>query len=44
MINLKNKKVIITGGSRGIGLCNFKKFRKNGCKILTTGTNEQKLE
>ena len=43
MINLKNKKVIITGSTGGIGNSLVKKFHDNGSLILATGTNEEKL-
>ena len=43
MINLKNKKVIITGSTGGIGNSLVKKFYDNGSLILATGTNEEKL-
>ena len=43
MINLKNKKVIITGATGGIGNSLVKKFYENGSLILATGTNTEKL-
>ena len=41
--NLKNKKVFITGASSGIGkeICN--KFIENGCILICTSTNTDKL-
>ena len=42
-MNLKNKKVIITGATGGIGYSLVKKFSENGSLILATGTNEEKL-
>ena len=42
--DLKNKKVVITGGSRGIGLDILKEFYHNGADILTIGSNLQNLE
>ena len=42
-MNLKNKKVIITGATGGIGKSLVKKFSEGGSKILATGTNEEKL-
>ena len=42
-MNIKNKKVIITGATGGIGNSLVKKFAENGSKILATGTNEDKL-
>ena len=43
MINLKNKKVVITGATGGIGNSIIEKFYSEGAKILGTGTNEEKL-
>ena len=42
-MNLKNKKVLITGATGGIGNSLIKKFNDLGAKIVATGTNEQKL-
>ena len=42
-MNLKNKKVIITGATGGIGNSLVKKFTDNGSIILATGTKEEKL-
>ncbi len=44
MYDLENKKVIITGGSRGIGYSILKEFYENNCEILTIGSNLQNLE
>ena len=44
MYNLKNKKVVITGGSRGIGYAILKEFYENNSEILTIGSNLQNLE
>lgn len=43
MINLQNKKVILTGGSRGIGLSILKELNNLNAKILIIGTNETRL-
>ena len=43
-MNLKNKKVLITGATGGIGNCIIKKFDELGAKIVATGTNEDKLK
>jgi 3-oxoacyl-[acyl-carrier protein] reductase len=43
-MNLKNKKILITGATGGIGHSLVKKFYKLGATILATGTNEVKLE
>ena len=42
-MNLKNKKVIITGATGGIGYSLVKKFTDNGSVVLATGTKEEKL-
>ena len=43
-MNLKNKKVLITGATGGIGNDIVKKFNEFGAKIVATGTNEEKLK
>ena len=43
MINLKNKKVLITGATGGIGNSLVKKFNDLNCTIIASGTNEDKL-
>ena len=42
-MNLKNKKVLITGATGGIGNSLVKKFETLGAKIIASGTNEEKL-
>ena len=42
-MNLKNKKVIITGATGGIGKSLVKKFSNAGANVLATGTKEEKL-
>ena len=44
MINLKNKKAVITGATGGIGNSIIQKFYTEGAKILGTGTNNEKLD
>ena len=44
MINLKNKKVLITGASGGIGSSLVKKFLSLDAEVLGSGTNYEKLE
>ena len=44
MINLKNKKVLITGASGGIGKSIVKKFVSLEASVLGTGTKEEKLD
>ena len=43
-MNLKNKKVLITGATGGIGNSIVKKFDELGAKIFASGTNEKKLD
>ena len=43
-MNLKDKKVLVTGATGGIGNSIIKKFEDYGAKIFASGTNEQKLE
>ncbi len=43
-MNLKNKKVVITGATGGIGNSLVKKFTDNGSIVLATGTKEEKLK
>ena len=43
MINLKNKKAVITGATGGIGNSIIEKFHSEGAKVLGTGWNEDKL-
>ena len=42
-MNLKNKKIIITGATGGIGYNLVKKFYDSGSILLATATNEEKL-
>ena len=42
-MNLKNKKVLITGATGGIGNSLIEKFNNLGSLIIATGTNEEKL-
>ena len=44
MIDLKNKKVLITGATGGIGGSLVKKFLSLNAEVLGTGTNNEKLE
>ena len=43
MIDFKDKKILITGATGGIGNNLVKKFYDLGAKIISTGTNEEKL-
>ena len=40
-MNLKNKKVLITGATGGIGYSLVERFHNLGSKIIATGTNEE---
>ena len=42
-MNLKNKKILITGATGGIGNCLVEKFYTLDSQIIATGTNEEKL-
>ncbi len=42
-MNLKNKKILITGATGGIGHSLVEKFYNLGAKIIATGTKEDKL-
>ena len=42
-MNLKDKKVLITGATGGIGNSLIEKFNNLGSSIIATGTNEEKL-
>jgi 3-oxoacyl-[acyl-carrier protein] reductase len=42
-MNIKNKKILITGATGGIGQCLVEKFYNLDAKIVATGTNETKL-
>ena len=44
MINLKNKKILITGATGGIGNSLVKKFTSLESTVLATGTNESKSQ
>ena len=42
-MNLKNKKILITGATGGIGNSLVEKFTSLGSIVAATGTNEEKL-
>ena len=44
MINLKNKSIILTGATGGIGYSMVETLIAQGANLLVTGTNEKKLE
>ncbi|KAK2152238.1 hypothetical protein LSH36_334g02011 [Paralvinella palmiformis] len=43
MSSLKDKVVVITGASSGIGAASAVKFAKHGCRLVITGRNQQGL-
>ena len=43
-MDLKDKKIILTGGSRGIGLSILDKLYSLDSKILIIGSNKENLE
>ena len=44
MNDLKNKNIIVTGATGGIGNSIIKKLHENGANILASGTKIEKLE
>ena len=44
MIDVKDKKILITGATGGIGSAIVKKFSELGGNIFATGTNQEKLK
>ena len=44
MIDFKNKNILITGATGGIGIELVKKFVLLGGNVLGTGTNSEKLD
>tara|TARA_B100000886_G_scaffold336444_1_gene295237 strand:+ start:196 stop:933 length:738 start_codon:yes stop_codon:yes gene_type:complete len=44
MISLKNKNIILTGSTGGIGMSILEKLVTSGANIIATGTNEDKLK
>lgn len=43
-MELKNKTILITGGTAGMGLEAAKQFLEAGCKVIVTGRNQDKLD
>ena len=44
MTNFKNKKILITGATGGIGNSLVEKFYKTEAIVVASGTNQEKLE
>ncbi|MCB0753288.1 MAG: SDR family oxidoreductase, partial [Ignavibacteriae bacterium] len=42
-MNLKDKVILVTGGSAGIGLSTAKMLKEKGAKVIITGRNEDRL-
>ena len=42
-MNFKNKKILITGATGGIGYSLVEKFYNLGAEVVATGTKEEKL-
>lgn len=43
-IDFKNKTVVVTGGTRGIGAALVSAFQENNARVIATGTNHQILD
>ena len=43
-LQLQGKHVLVTGGSRGIGLACAREFLREGCKVSIAGRDPQRLE
>ena len=41
---LENKRIIVVGGTSGLGLSASRYFIKQGAKLIITGSNTEKLE
>jgi len=44
MGRLKNKNILITGGTRGIGLASAQEFEREGARVVICGTDERTLQ
>src|SRR5260370_7766283 len=44
MGKLKNKNILITGGTRGIGLASAQEFEREGARVVICGTDEKTLK
>jgi short-subunit dehydrogenase len=43
-MEVKMKNIVITGSTRGLGLCMAREFLKHGCNVTVSGRNEKSLE
>lgn len=43
-LKLKNKKIVVTGGSKGIGLEIAKSFSKEGCSVFINSRDLKNLK
>ena len=43
-MDLKNRIVLVTGGSLGIGLATAKLFKQKGSRVIITGRNKERLQ
>src|SRR5882724_2417422 len=44
MERLKNKNILITGGTSGIGLASAQEFEREGARVVICGTDEKRLK
>ena len=42
--SIKNKVVIVTGGTRGIGFATVKAFLENGAKVVLCGSRKETVD
>src|SRR5260370_2037968 len=41
---MKNNNILITGGTRGIGLASAQEFEREGARVVICGTDEKRLK